>query len=202
MLELEHQTKTHSRTRMCFVSLGEQRLLSTIDCFYPNQNSFIIKTMDSVKCETCAGKFLKKKSQILHTKHNYCSSECSQKARKKGLLKPCHICGKIVYKSRKDILRSKTQKFFCSKRCSIKWQNTFFVGDMHPNWRTGESSESYRNILRRRKEMKCVECSMDDKRILVVHHIDKNRRNNAVKNLVWMCPNCHFLTHHYPKTSK
>jgi predicted HNH restriction endonuclease len=40
-------------------------------------------------------------------------------------------------------------------------------------------------------------CGKDDKRIIAVHHIDKNRSNNKLKNLAWLCYNCHFLVHHY-----
>jgi predicted HNH restriction endonuclease len=30
---------------------------------------------------------------------------------------------------------------------------------------------------------------------LVIHHIDRNRRNNADENLMVLCPNCHTRTH-------
>lgn len=85
----------------------------------------------------------------------------------------------------------------------MRWQNTEFVGRLHPNWKYGETTESYRNVLRREGVMqKCVLCDCEDKRILVVHHIDKNRKNNQPHNLTWMCPNCHFLVHHYEKENK
>jgi predicted HNH restriction endonuclease len=29
-----------------------------------------------------------------------------------------------------------------------------------------------------------------------VHHIDKDRTNNTLKNLAWLCHNCHYLVHH------
>jgi predicted HNH restriction endonuclease len=28
--------------------------------------------------------------------------------------------------------------------------------------------------------------------------VDKNRKNNKIKNLIWLCRNCHFLIHNYP----
>lgn len=43
----------------------------------------------------------------------------------------------------------------------------------------------------------CAKCKSTDKRILAVHHKDRNRQNNTVSNLVWLCHNCHFLVHHY-----
>lgn len=29
---------------------------------------------------------------------------------------------------------------------------------------------------------------------LELHHVDGNNRNNELKNLVWLCPNCHSQT--------
>lgn len=41
-------------------------------------------------------------------------------------------------------------------------------------------------------EHKCAACGYnEDERILEVHHIDENRTNNKIDNLVILCPNCH-----------
>ena len=62
---------------------------------------------------------------------------------------------------------------------------------------------SYKEILKRNSQIrKCSLCAKDDKRILIVHHIDKNRKNNRVSNLSWLCMNCHFLVHHYTEVEK
>ena len=60
----------------------------------------------------------------------------------------------------------------------------------------GESS--YRKIAYANYEKKCACCGYDeDVRILQVHHRDENHSNNAVENLVILCPNCHWkLTLH------
>lgn len=42
----------------------------------------------------------------------------------------------------------------------------------------------------------CTLCKTEDKRVLATHHIDRNRLNNSVNNLAWLCHNCHFLVHH------
>jgi 5-methylcytosine-specific restriction endonuclease McrA len=42
----------------------------------------------------------------------------------------------------------------------------------------------------------CGRCKLVDKRVLAVHHKDKNRENNALSNLMWLCHNCHYLVHH------
>jgi 5-methylcytosine-specific restriction endonuclease McrA len=40
-------------------------------------------------------------------------------------------------------------------------------------------------------------CGEGDIRMLAVHHIDQDRKNYKVENLVWLCHNCHHLVHHY-----
>lgn len=47
----------------------------------------------------------------------------------------------------------------------------------------------------------CQECGLDSWRgvkiPLEVHHVDGNRKNNALSNLQVLCPNCHALTDNY-----
>ena len=39
---------------------------------------------------------------------------------------------------------------------------------------------------------KCHNCGFDkDARLLEVHHIDENRENNSLNNLMILCPTCH-----------
>ena len=45
-------------------------------------------------------------------------------------------------------------------------------------------------------------CKTVDTRVLAVHHIDGNKKNNVVDNLAWLCNNCHHLVHHYPDEFK
>lgn len=130
----------------------------------------------------------------------YCSVACASADRRKGEWISCHQCGKQAYKQAHDIERYR-YALFCSKSCSIKWQNTLFVGEKHPNWKNGRSS--YREILKKDIVAKqCALCEFADQRLLVVHHIDGNRSNNRVSNLTWLCANCHFLVHHYPEESR
>ncbi len=70
-----------------------------------------------------------------------------------------------------------------------------YVGKSHANWKGGESA--YKNILiKSRVPQICRLCKTKDKRILTVHHVDLNRKNNDVENLTWLCHNCHHLVHH------
>lgn len=56
----------------------------------------------------------------------------------------------------------------------------------------------YRSILTHSKVLAvCKLCKNKDKRVLAVHHLDRQRSNNKVENLLWLCHNCHHLVHHY-----
>ena len=151
--------------------------------------------MPIVSCKICTKKFYTKPSWLKNGSGIYCSIKCRGLAKRKGEFILCSMCGKRVYKSLQNLKRSKSGKYFCGRACSLLWLSTQQVGNKHGNWKGGEYS--YRDILNRSKmKIKCMLCDKDDKRILTIHHIDKNRRNNSLKNLAWLCYNCHFLVHH------
>lgn len=51
-------------------------------------------------------------------------------------------------------------------------------------------------MIRNKIPQICGLCRTRDKRILAVHHLDRNKLNNKIDNLTWLCHNCHFLVHH------
>ena len=151
--------------------------------------------MPIVNCRVCKNKFYIKPSQQKLGWGKYCSSECRSKAQFNGGFVECFICSKSVYRSKGQLKKSISEKYFCSKSCQTKWRNGYFIGDKHPNWTGGTSV--YRDLLKRNgKEPVCIRCRTNDERVLSVHHLDHNRQNNDVSNLVWICLNCHFLVHH------
>ncbi len=154
--------------------------------------------MPIIPCNLCGKQFKKKLSQIKLTKNHYCSSNCYQSSKKNGKNILCYVCHKQVYKDRRTLLRSKFKKYFCSHKCANTFLGKENAKENHPNWRGGEAS--YRYILKREKRIEqCVSCKSRDTRVLIVHHIDKSRKNNSVSNLIWLCHNCHFLVHKYGK---
>ncbi|MFH1854846.1 MAG: HNH endonuclease signature motif containing protein [bacterium] len=150
-----------------------------------------------VGCGICKKTFYAKPCHIKLGYCKYCSKSCQAKAQKKGKDCKCAICRQEIYRSPQDLKRSKSGKFFCSKSCQTLWRNKYFSGDKHPNWKGGDN-QLYRQKLMGSKTPKvCVKCGFKDIRVLSAHHVDRNRKNNQISNLVWLCRNCHFLEHFY-----
>lgn len=148
-----------------------------------------------LKCKICAGEFKAKPFTVKMGWGKFCSRACHHKAMQIGQNFSCFKCEKLVYRSEARIQHSKSGKYFCSKTCQTKWRNEYFSGDKHRNWVWGEST--YRKLMINKSELLvCKRCSRNDMRVLAVHHIDRNRQNNDISNLMWLCRNCHFLIHH------
>lgn len=149
-----------------------------------------------MKCKVCHKEFYAKPNWIKIGYGKFCSVICRGLFQRKGKEVKCYTCGKEIYKSLRDIKRSKSGNFFCNRTCSNVWIGKQQRTENNPNWAGGESS--CRVILNRENSKQtCVLCGKNDARILCVHHIDKDRENNSIKNLMWLCRNCHFLVHHY-----
>ena len=151
--------------------------------------------MVTVSCRVCKKKFYGKPSHIERGWAKYCSKKCSNVGQHNGETFSCNTCGKEVYRTRKEMRCSASNKFYCGKACFAVWKNqNLFYGENHANWKNGESA--YRNVLLRAKiQQACKGCGYTNKKVLLVHHIDRNRKNNKVKNLMWLCRNCHYLIH-------
>lgn len=157
--------------------------------------------MVQVNCITCNKEFSVKPFWIKKGYGRYCSLDCKYKGTRTGKEIQCFVCGKSVYKPGKDLKRSKSGKFFCDKSCQTAWRNQEFIGPKHANWKNGR--HAYRSVLPRNGiEKVCTLCKTTDVRVMAVHHIDQNRKNNDVSNLAWLCHNCHHLVHHHKEEVK
>jgi len=79
------------------------------------------------------------------------------------------------------------------------WKIVHYSGEEHWNWQGGKSFEIYPKKFKIvRKEILelqqvCQLCKSE--KFLVVHHIDKNKKNNNIDNLVVLCRRCHGKVH-------
>ena len=148
------------------------------------------------KCKICGREFYVKPSRLKRGEGKFCSKKCQFEGQKKGKFVNCEVCGKKIWKRLHELKHSKSGKFFCSKSCQTKWRNKIFSGPKHPFWEGG--IRVYRKILIENGiKPVCARYGLKDERVLTVHHLDRNRKNNSVKNLVWLCLNCHYLVHRY-----
>ena|SRR3989344_609467 len=151
--------------------------------------------MPMVVCNRCDKPFYAKPSWLAKGNGKFCSLECYRSTARKGRNIPCDTCGSVTYRQSSGIAKSKSGKFFCSKSCQTRWRNQLYVGEQHKNFINGGST--YRAVIKRSNVPKvCGLCRSNDLRVLAVHHIDKNRKNNKLENLAWLCHNCHYLVHH------
>ena len=149
-----------------------------------------------VQCKECSSDFSVKPSQLKLGFGIFCSQKCHSLSQRRGKFVFCHVCKKQVWRMPKELNDSKSKNYFCSKSCQTTWRNRcLYIGSKHKNWRSGKSV--YRQILLRNGRTEtCKRCGLIDRRVLAVHHVDKNRQNNDVANLLWLCHNCHYLIHH------
>lgn len=153
--------------------------------------------MPNVNCIKCNKEFYVKPSHQKLGYGKYCSRTCQIIGQRKGLLVKCSSCGKDTWKTPKDIKSTKSGKLFCSKSCQTKWRNKYFSDTLHPNWKDGKSKDYRRIIKESVKYEECMLCGCTDSRVLAVHHLDKDRKNNNIENLEWLCMNCHNLVHRH-----
>lgn len=153
--------------------------------------------MPWLKCKICNKDFYAKPRHIKIGWGKYCSKKCHYLAQRSGRHVKCSTCGQKVYRSKTELRCSKSKKFFCNKSCFAVWKNQHLLyGKKHANWKNGENA--YRAIIIRAKiKPVCRVCKNNDQRVLVVHHVDKNRQHNSIKNLIWLCRNCHCLVHNH-----
>jgi hypothetical protein len=153
-------------------------------------------------CKICGKKFSVKPSNLKRGWGKFCSLGCRDKGASRGEFKKCAVCKKSIWRIPKDIKSSKSGKFFCNKSCHAIWKNRLNSGDKHPNWQGGKFKDYRNELLKNGSRQICKICGIMDKRVLVAHHLDKNRTNNNLKNLVWLCLNCHYLVHNYQRKTE
>lgn len=91
------------------------------------------------------------------------------------------------------------KKSFCSRKCQLAYMRTL-TGDKNHSWKPVNEEASYQTLkvtLRRKLvtvNTVCADCGKSSN-CFEIHHIDKNRNNNVLSNLVVLCLNCHADRH-------
>ena len=87
---------------------------------------------------------------------------------------------------------SKHRLFFCGRKCKDAAQR--LVEGLQSLWppHYGTGTGGYRNYVDRSR---CIGCGDTRAFLILVHHIDGDRRNWRRKNLEPVCFNCHAIRH-------
>lgn len=111
----------------------------------------------------------------------------------------CAYCKKKIFRAPSKLENSKSGLYFCCREHKDKAQmlntgNNF--NDIRPEHYG--NGKNYRDKAFREYPNECSVCGWnEDIDILEVHHIDENRENNEIDNLILLCPICHRkLTNH------
>lgn len=154
---------------------------------YVNRQSEIL-----VYCEKHQLEFTTRYENVARStrKHHICPL-CQQENKQKNMVvTTCDYCGEIIAKS-----PSRIKDFnFCSRECKDKAQRLesgSLFADMRPN-HYGQGSSEYRRHAFGEYQHQCAVCGWnEDASILEVHHIDSDRSNGSMDNLIILCPTCH-----------
>ena len=96
--------------------------------------------------------------------------------------KQCPVCDTLFITGK----GSPREKMTCSYSCS----NTYFrSGINNPNWK----EDSYRSTCFHFHKKECVVCG--ENKVVEVHHLDENPKNNSPSNLIPLCPTHHQYWH-------
>lgn len=140
----------------------------------------------NTNCSVCDKKIYKRPSEISANKGRvFCSMACYGKSCRKEI--PCIVCGKPILAG----LHKKT----CSRACSNKNRTGIKYNNNRPNDKV-KSYQLLKGLLLSKRNNKCERCGYSKSEILQIHHKDRNRQNNSLKNLELICPNCHCEEHY------
>lgn len=177
-----------------------------------NKNSRI------VKCANCGKNKKIKLSQYKQNKNKrfFCDFKCLGEWRSKNLngekshhwvsvknkTVKCDFCGKDIIKMPANI--KKYSYHFCNNKCKNKWlKENAISGEEHYNWKNGKSFEPYpskftkslKRKVKKRDNHTCQICKAKEKStVFHVHHIDYNKDNCSMDNLITLCNSCHSKT--------
>lgn len=148
------------------------------------------------ECELCKEQFISRADW--NTK--LCNKECSDNySRRKRIIVSCHICDNEIERTERRLKTSKSGLHFCSRKCKEYAQSLEGgVTEIQPgHYGDGSGgSSTYRKRALLEYGEKCKLCGYDKHMEgLQVHHIDHNRGNNDITNLIVLCGTDHLLVH-------
>lgn len=148
-----------------------------------------------VACDSCGESFWKRLTHLSF--RNFCKVTCRLETQRSGKEYTCPCCGGTFYATEGRKNRSKSGILYCSYTCSLGTKNKVASGEAHPNWSGGKASYRLRALRfhgafcsNSACEIRAAGITVPEK-LLDVHHVDGNRKHNALTNLQVLCVWCH-----------
>jgi endogenous inhibitor of DNA gyrase (YacG/DUF329 family) len=142
-------------------------------------------------CKNCKKEFIDPRNR--RRKRDFCCISCATifrniaRATHIKVTRECIECGKSFAFKENTSTRPGRGKF-CGNKCRITKWNRDSLEAQKPGSYKANGWKTY--------ERKCADCGYDEHpEIILLHHVDGNRQNGAISNLVPLCQNCHCLRH-------
>lgn len=144
----------------------------------------------NTNCLICKKGIYRRPAEIrLNNGRVFCGQTCYGISQRKET--PCIVCGNLILAG--------ANKKTCNRACSNKNR-----AGMSYRGRERKDKVAYQRGLKIRlinqRGPACERCSYNKIEVLQVHHRDRDRKNNALKNLALICPNCHAEEHYLEKS--
>ena len=148
------------------------------------------KRNPNTQCTVCGNPIYRRPVQLNTSQGRaFCGQACYGISNRKEV--PCVVCGTPILAG--------AHKKTCSRACANKNRIGIKYGLGSPRDKVKDQrSVKLRLIAERGK--KCERCGFAKLEILHVHHKDRNRTHNELKNLELICPNCHAEEHYLEKS--
>lgn len=141
-------------------------------------------------CIICKKEIYRRPSEIkANNGRVFCSSVCYGISLRREI--PCLVCEKLILAG------------FNKKTCSRSCANKHRAGIKYKIGRPRDKARTFRVLklmLMEKKGKNCERCNYNKYEILQVHHKNRKKTDNRIKNLEILCPNCHYEEHFLEKS--
>lgn len=149
------------------------------------------------QCPSCSNVFVTRKDRP----NNTCSKNCerlyaSAQRKLKMVDLVCAQCGNKFRRMPGKLAASKSKLYFCNRICKEKAQRiTGGIPEIQPDHYGDGKYVKYRSYFDH-KDLRCRRCNYCEFAIAIqIHHIDHDRTNNSMENLIPLCACCHCGLH-------
>lgn len=162
---------------------NHKKIGTTTFCSVNCRRLFITSQKIEKSCLVCKENYM---CILIHNKRSVtCSQKCYDFYRYNQIIAQCKLCGDDV--KRRESTNSK-DGLFCSRYCFGLYKAYYNEPDLY------QRKKLKYNVINGIK-ISCEKCNIDDTDLLTVHHIDHDKKNNEILNLMLLCYNCHYKIH-------